>query len=73
MSLKIPKFLVKPVLFITNFFNDNKIILVCKGYNEDYENYIGLYWDEDKDMDLSDNVYEDFRIWIFFKKLILIK
>ena len=64
MTLKIPRYFAKPVLYLTNFFNDNKVILVCKGYDNDFDNHTGLYWDEDKDTDFSDDVYEDFQIWI---------
>jgi hypothetical protein len=65
MTLKIPGYFAKPVLYLTNFFNDNKVILVCKGYDNDFDNYTGLYWDEDKDTDFSCDIYEDFQIWIF--------
>ena len=64
MSIKIPKIIVKGVLFFTKYFNDNKMVLVCKGYDGDYVNYTGLYWDEDRDMDAGDEEYEDFQLWI---------
>jgi len=62
-SINISKKIVKPFLFITKFLNDNYFIVVCKGYNEDYENFTGLYWNEDKDMDYSDEIYSDYQIW----------
>lgn len=64
VSIRIIKRLVKPVLYMSRVFNDNYFILVCKGYNEDYDNYTGLYWNEDKDLDTNDNSYEDFQIWL---------
>jgi hypothetical protein len=41
------------------------MLLVCKGYSEDYELFTELYWDEDKELDFnSDTQYQDFRIWL---------
>jgi hypothetical protein len=65
MIIRIPRIFVKLVLYFTSFFNDNKIILVCKGYNEDYENYTGLYFEEDKEINSFDDIYEDFQLWIY--------
>ena len=64
MKVNIPRILVKGVLIFTKYFDDNKMVLVCKGYNDDYVNYTGLYWDEDRDMDVRDGEYEDFQLWI---------
>ena len=65
VEIKIPRLLSKIVLWTTSFANDNYLVLVCKGYGDDYENYTGLYWDEDRAIDLiRDAVYEDFRLWI---------
>ena len=64
MKVNIPKFLVKRVLFFTKYFDDNKLVLVCKGYDGDYANYTGLYWDEDRDMYVKGEEYEDFQLWI---------
>jgi hypothetical protein len=62
-SININIKIVKPLLFLSKLFNDNYFIIVCKGYNEDYENYTGLYWSEDKDLDISDEQYSNFKIW----------
>jgi hypothetical protein len=41
------------------------MLLVCKGYGEDYELFTELYWDEDKELDFNnDTQYQDFRIWL---------
>lgn len=62
IEISIPKILVKPVLWFTGFFSDQKFVLVCKGYNDDWNYYTGLYWCEDKDMDV--NWYEAYQLWI---------
>lgn len=64
MAIKIPKVFVKLFLFIIQNINDNHIALVCKGYNEEYDNYTALYWNDDKDLDLKDETYRDFQIWL---------
>ncbi len=58
----IPKILIKPILWFTQFFRDEAIVLVCKGYGDDWDYYTGLYWGEDKDIDV--HWYEDYRVWI---------
>lgn len=64
ISIKIMKKLVKPLLYLSQFFNDNFFLLVCKGYDEDYDVYTGLYWVDDKDLDIYDNSYSDFQLWV---------
>ncbi len=53
-----------PVLWLSHFFNDNNFVLVCMGYDDDWENYTGLYWEEDKNNDFTD--YENFQVWLKF-------
>lgn len=55
-------FFIKPILRFTKFFTDEKAVLVCKGYGDDWEYYTGLHWEEDNNNDLS--FYGDFRFWI---------
>jgi len=41
------------------------MIVVCKGYNEDYDNYTELVWEDDKDLDFYDReTYPEFQLWI---------
>lgn len=38
---------------------------MCKGYNEDYENFTELVWEDDKDMDFYDEgTYPQFQLWL---------
>jgi hypothetical protein len=66
MNIDIPilKIIIKPVLWLTKFFNDDAVVLVCRGYGDDWEYYTGLYWDEDNDANF--NEYKDFRLWLKF-------
>lgn len=64
MEFKINRLLVKPILYLLFIFPKSEIILVCKGYGEDYDLFTGLDWEEDKELDFkNDFQYEDFRIW----------
>jgi len=37
---------------------------MCKGYNEDYDNFTELVWKDDKDLDYSNRAsYPQFQIW----------
>jgi len=41
------------------------MIVVCKGYTEDYDNYTELVWEDDKDLDFYDReTYPEFQLWI---------
>ena len=62
MELRIPEFIVKLVLWVTQHVPEKFFIVVCKGYGDDWDDYTGLNWNEDKDNDL--NTYKDFRIWL---------
>ncbi len=38
---------------------------MCKGYNEDYDNFTELIWDDDKDLNFSDrDTYPQFQLWL---------
>jgi hypothetical protein len=63
-EISILKSIVKPLLWLTKFFNDKQAIVVCRGYGDDWDYYTGLYWDEDKDNDFGE--YNDFKLWLNF-------
>ena len=51
----------KIILRINPFHN---IIVVCKGYDEDYSNYTELVYADDKDLDFNDKIsYPEFQLW----------
>lgn len=63
MNFGIPifKFLVSPLLWFSQFLNEKNLVLVCKGYDDDFELFTGIYWRDDKDNCLD---YENYKIWI---------
>ena len=65
MEIKINRLFAKPILFVLNVFRCKRILLVCKGYGEDYELYTKLCWEEDKELDLlRDKTYQDYKLWL---------
>jgi hypothetical protein len=73
-TIRIPRTLVRLLLWASQFVLDTTFQIVCKGYNEDYENYTGLVWEDDQDLNPYDcyigldgkkyYCYEDFQIWM---------
>ncbi len=47
--------------------NDSPHVKVmCRGYNDDDENFTELIWEDDWDLDFNDAVsYPEFQLWIF--------
>ena len=69
-EIQIPRFLAKFVLWFSQFFAERILVLVCKGYGNDYKYYTGLCWDEDHHLDfINDDSYWDFRLWLNFGKV----
>lgn len=62
MEIKLNPFLAKIILRFNLF---NKILIMCKGYNEDYKNFTELVWDDDKNLDFYDKqTYPEFQLWV---------
>jgi hypothetical protein len=65
MEIKINKYFVRLLLYLSNFLPQNMVLVVCKGYGEDYELFTQLNWEEDNELDfVGDNNYKDFQLWI---------
>jgi hypothetical protein len=61
MEITISPFLAKILL---RFKPLKKVLIMCKGYNEDYKNFTELVWRDDKDLDFYDNeLYPEFQLW----------
>lgn len=61
-TINLSPFWAKMILRLNPF---QRSIVVCKGYNEDYENFTELVWEDDKDLDFYDNAsYPEFQLWI---------
>ncbi|OHB20983.1 MAG: hypothetical protein A2666_00530 [Parcubacteria group bacterium RIFCSPHIGHO2_01_FULL_47_10b] len=62
MEIPITPFLAKLILCLNPF---HRMLVMCKGYNEDYENFTELVWQDDKNLDFYDKVtYPEFQLWL---------
>ena len=61
MEITISPFLAKILLRFNPF---RRILIMCKGYNEDYVNFTELVWEDDKHLDFYDKEsYPKFQLW----------
>lgn len=62
MEITISPFWAKTILRINPF---RKVLVMCRGYSEDLENFTELVWEDDKDLDFySKEEYPEFQLWI---------
>jgi hypothetical protein len=62
MEIRLSPLLAKTILRINPF---GRLIVVCKGYNDDYENYTELVWEDDKYLDFYDkDSYPELQLWL---------
>ena len=62
MEITLHPLLAKIILRLNLF---RKVMVVCRGYNEDYTNYTELVWEDDKNLDFFDRTsYPQFQLWI---------
>jgi len=61
MSITIHPLLARVILQLNPF---RKILVMCKGYGEDYDNFTELVWEDDKDLNFFDSdTYPQFQLW----------
>jgi len=61
MEINVSPFLAKIILRLNPF---NKLLVMCKGYNEDFDNFTELVWEDDKYLDFNDREsYPQFQLW----------
>lgn len=61
MVIKLSPFWAKVILRFNPF---HRLIVVCRGYNEDDENFTELVWEDDRDLDFYDrDWYPEFQLW----------
>ena len=61
MYIKLNPLVAKLILQINPF---GKVLVVCQGYNQDYENFTELVWEDDKNIDFFDrDSYPEFQLW----------
>ena len=61
MEINLRPFLAKYILRLNPF---NRLKVMCLGYNEDFEYFTELVWEDDKDLDFDDKeAYPRFQLW----------
>lgn len=61
MEIPLSPFFAKLILRLNLF---RRVLVMCKGYSEDYENFTELVWKDDKDLDFYDSeTYPEFQLW----------
>ena len=61
IEITISPFFAKLILRFNPF---HRMLVMCRGYNEDYKNFTELVWEDDKNLDFSDHQsYPQFQIW----------
>jgi len=62
MEIPIAPFFAKLILRLNPF---NRLLVMCRGYSEDYENLTELVWKDDKHLQFSDKKsYPEFQLWL---------
>jgi len=62
MEIKLSPFFAKLILRLNPF---NHLLVVCRGYSEDYENLTELVWEDDKHLQFYDKeTYPEFQLWL---------
>ncbi len=61
MEIKLSPFFAKIILRFNPF---NRLKVMCRGYNEDFENFTELVWQDDKHLDFTDQEsYPQLQLW----------
>ncbi len=64
-STKLYPWLAKITLWLIPYQISHRVIVVCRGYNEDYINFTELVWADDKYLDFYDREsYPEFQVWV---------
>jgi hypothetical protein len=62
MAIKISPGIAKIILGLNPF---RTVMVMCRGYNDDDENFTELVWKDDKHLDFFDRIaYPEFQLWI---------
>ena len=62
MEIQLSPFFAKLVLRLNPF---SRLLVVCRGYSEDYENLTELVWKDDKNLQFYDKeTYPEFQLWL---------
>lgn len=62
MTFNLTPFWAKTILRLNPFL---RVLIVCRGYNDDFENFTELVWRDDRDLEFYDREsYPEFQLWI---------
>ncbi len=64
MAINLSPFLAKTILKLIPYQLSHRILVVCRGYSEDLDNFTELVWEDDKDLDFYNyETYPEFQLW----------
>jgi hypothetical protein len=62
MEITVSPFAAKTILRLNPL---RRVLVMCRGYGEDYENLTELVWEDDKYLDFYDQeTYPEFQLWL---------
>lgn len=65
MEISILPFFAKLILRIIPYSLSHRILIMCRGYGEDLENFTELVWEDDRYLDFYDKeTYPEYQLWI---------
>ncbi|MBI4114332.1 MAG: hypothetical protein HY445_00635 [Candidatus Niyogibacteria bacterium] len=65
MEVPLPPFCAKLILRAIPYALSHRVLVMCRGYSEDIENFTELVWEDDKDLDFHDKeTYPEFQLWL---------
>ncbi|MCX6759172.1 MAG: hypothetical protein NT012_01185 [Candidatus Nealsonbacteria bacterium] len=64
MEINLSPFFAKFILRLIPYRLSHRVLVMCKGYSEDYESFTELVWEDDKDLDFyNTETYPQFQLW----------
>ena len=64
MEINLNPSFAKIILWLIPYSLSHRIMVVCRGYSEDLENFTELVWEDDKDLNFNDQeTYPQFQLW----------
>lgn len=65
MAIPLLPLFAKCILRIIPYRFSHRLLVVCRGYNEDFENFTELVWEDDKYLDFYNReTYPQFQLWL---------
>lgn len=65
MEISLSPFSAKLILRVIPYRLSHRILVMCRGYSDDLENFTELVWEDDKHLDFYDReTYPEFQLWL---------